>query len=347
MRGVRLWGVGDLRVDDLPDPRPGPGEALLAVGACGVCPSEVRSFAGTRTGSHYDAELPRLLGHEWAGTVLEIVPAPEAPPTPTLSPGDLVAVDWRCPCGSCPMCARGRFDLCEHLRPCVRGGFAELGVAPLSQLVPFPAGTEAETAALTEPLACVVNAQQALGLELGEELVVLGAGPMGLLHVALAKARGLRVLACDPEPERAEAARRVGADEVVASSGEEAIEAVRALSEGARGVDAAIVAVGAAGAVADALAMVAPTGRVDVFAGTYPPSTLSLDPNRIHYPQAVLTGTHDYTPHHFRLAARLLARQVVDAGCIISHRDGLAGTVEAFERVRRHEGLKTMILPAR
>lgn len=347
MKAVQLHGVGDLRVDELKDLRPGPGQALIRVGACGVCPSEVRSYTGARTGSAYEHALPRILGHEWAGIVEDVVPAEDGGWLPAVEPGTLVAVDWRCVCGMCTWCQRGRFDLCDHLRQEVRGGFTELGVAPVGQLCPFPAGVAAEDAAFTEPLACVVNGQHALSLDLGADLVVVGCGPMGLLHVQLGKARGVRVIACDPIEERCQVAAALGADDVVVGSGEEARAAVRQLTEDGRGADGVVVAVGATGALDDGLAMAAKTARVNVFAGTFPIAELGLDPNRIHYPQLVVTGTHDYTPQQFRIAGRLIARGIVSVGDLISHRDGLGGTEAGFERTIRHEGLKTMILPGR
>lgn len=344
MRAVQLHGVKDLRVDDLGAVAAQEGQALIRVHACGVCPSEVRSYIGSRTASAFEQDLPRVLGHEWAGVVEEIVPVRGSDGPSGLRAGQLVAVDWRGVCGRCTSCSRGRADLCEHMRSVVRGGFSDVGVAPLEQLFAFPEGVPAEAAAFTEPLACVVNGQERLGVEVGSDLVVVGCGPMGLLHVQLGRARGARVIACDPIEERASTAASLGAQEVVAVAGEEAREQVRRLTEGA-GADAVVVAVGAARAVDDGIAMAGRTARVNVFAGTFPPTELALDPNRIHYPQITLTGTHDYTPHQFRLSGRLIARGLVSVTELISHRGALEDTIAGFERVSRHEGLKTMILP--
>ncbi len=344
MRAVRLHGVGDLRIEDLGALTPGPGQALIRVQACGVCPSEVRSYAGTRTASAYEHGLPRALGHEWAGVIEEIVPAEGVASGTALRPGQLVAVDWRGVCGRCTFCSRGRSDLCENLRAVAVGGFSDVGVAPLDQLCALPESVSGEAAAFVEPLACVVNGQERLNVELGSDLVVVGCGPMGLLHVQLGRARGARVIACDPIAPRSAAALALGAEAVVTAAGEEARAEVRRLTEGA-GADAVVVAVGASAAVDDGIAMAGKTARVNVFAGTFPPRELALDPNRIHYPEIAITGTHDYTPQQFRLAARLIARGLVAVEGLISHRGGLEETVAGFERVRRHEGLKTMILP--
>lgn len=343
MKAIRLHGVGDMRLEDLGPIDVQPGEALVRVGACGVCPSEVRSYAGARTASPYEHALPRILGHEWAGWIEQIVPGAGSGEA-SLRLGQLVAVDWRGICGRCAFCSRGRADLCENVRGRTRGGFSDFGTAPLELLCPFPEGISAEAAAFSEPLACVLNGQERLAVELGADLVVVGCGPMGLLHVQVGKARGARVIACDPIGARAQLAGALGADDVVAASGDEAREEVRRLTGGAGG-DVVVVAVGAVGAGDDGIAMAGRAGRVNVFAGTFPPQELALDLNRVHYPQVLLTGTHDYTPHQFRQAARLIARGTVSVGEMVSHRGGLEETQAGFERVRRRDGLKTMILP--
>lgn len=344
MRAIQLHGVGDLRLDDLGTVATRPGQARIRVGACGVCPSEVRSYTGVRTASAYEHSLPRILGHEWAGVIEEIVLPQGEGASSLLRVGQLVAVDWRKVCGRCAFCSRGRADLCANMHGVAHGGFSDVGFAPLEQLIPFPDDVPAEAAAFTEPLACVLNGQERLGFALGADLVVVGCGPMGLLHVQLARASGARVIACDPLRERAETAAALGAHDVVAASGEEAREEVMRLTGGAGG-EAVVVAVGAASAVDDGIAMAGKAAPVNVFAGTFPPREFPLDPNRIHYPAIAVTGSHDYTPDQFRRAGRLIARGVVAVAKLISHRGGLEGTEAGFERIVRHEGLKTMILP--
>lgn len=129
MRAARLYGVEDLRVEEVADPRPGPGEAVVRIEACGVCPSDLRRFTGT---GHVGGQLPMTPGHEWAGVVVEVGPATDAPVT--FKPGDRVVADWRYICGQCYECRRGAMNYCQRLQRRVRGGFAELGVAPFEQL---------------------------------------------------------------------------------------------------------------------------------------------------------------------------------------------------------------------
>jgi L-iditol 2-dehydrogenase len=340
-----------LRVEDVADPTPGPGEALIRIQACGVCPSDIRNYLGARPGSGPQA-LPRTPGHEWAGVVVAVgEPAAAAAhaggplPAPSIRVGDRVVADWRYVCGRCYQCRRGVFNYCEHLQRAVRGGFAEYGVAPLSQLRPVPDHVTFEEASFCEPLACVINGNTATPMALGDDVAIVGAGPIGLLHLQLARSRGARVIASDPLAARLEIARALGAHDVIDAAGTDPVAEVKALTDG-RGADAVIVAVGAEGAIRQGLAMAAINGRVNLFAGTYPPLELPVDPNLIHYRQLVVTGSHDFTPHHFTTALKLIQYRIVNVAPLISHRFELDGVRDAFELAASRGGLKAMVLPA-
>ena len=343
MRAARLHGVRDLRVEELDDPRPGPGEALIHIRACGVCPSDLRSYLAPRPAAG-GAGLPRTPGHEWAGEVVALGEPLDGEVGPEIHVGDRVVADWRYVCGRCYQCRRGVFNYCEHLRRGVRGGFAEYGIAPLSQLRKLPDSVSYEEASFCEPLACVINGNTALPIALGEDVVVVGAGPIGLLHLQLALHRGARAIASDPLPARLEQARALGAHDTVDASAGDPVERVMALTDG-RGADAVIVAVGSAEAQRQALAMGAINGRVNFFAGTYPQTELAVDPNLIHYRQLVVTGSHDFTPHHFSTALKLIQYGIVRVAPLISHRFPLAEVREAFETTAGRRGLKSMVLP--
>jgi L-iditol 2-dehydrogenase len=346
MKAALLYGPRDLRVEQVPDPEVGPGCALIRIEACGVCPSDVRGYLGV--GRAGGGRLPRTPGHEWAGVVVALgPPGPEADggPTPPLRAGDRVVADWRYVCGRCPQCRRGAFNYCEQLRSGVRGGFAEYGVAPLGQLRRVPDGLALEEASFCEPLACVLNAHAATPIGVGEDVAVLGAGPIGLLHAQLALRRGARVIVSDPLPARLEVARSLGVHDTVPAGEADPVERVRALT-GGRGADAVFVAVGSVEAARQALAMAALHARINLFAGTYPPAELALDPNLVHYRQLVLTGSHDFTPHHFTTALKLLAFGIVRVAPLIRDRLDLDGVREAFETTAGRRGLKSMVLPA-
>lgn len=336
MKAARLYGVRDLRVEDVPDPEPGAGEALIQISACGVCPSDLRSYLGAGSGQ---LSLPRTPGHEWTGTIVALGEATEEP---TLRVGDRVVADWRYVCGRCYQCRRGVFNYCENLRRGVRGGFAQYGIAPLSQLRRIPDNVSFEEASFSEPLACIVQAHSYTQIGLGEDVVIVGAGPIGLLHLQVALQRGGRVIVSDPLAARLEKAKELGAHDVIDATATDPVARVKELTEG-RGANAVIVAVGAGEPQRQALAMAAINGWVNFFAGTYPPTEIPVDPNVIHYRQLRVTGSHDFTPHHFTTALRLIQFGIVRVAPLISHRFELEQVTEAFETTAGRRGLKSMV----
>jgi L-iditol 2-dehydrogenase len=337
MKAARLYGVRDLRVEDLADPEPGPGEALIRISSCGVCPSDLRSYLGAGRGM----SLPRTPGHEWAGTVIELgEPTDDSP----IKVGDRVVADWRYVCGHCYECRRGVFNYCENLRRGVRGGFAELGAAPLSQLRIVPDNVSFEEASFSEPLACIVQAHSYTQIGLGDDVVIVGAGPIGLLHLQVALRRGARAIVSDPIASRLEMAKQLGAHDLIDASATNPVERVKELTAG-RGANAVIVAVGAPDPIRQGLEMAAINGWVNLFAGTYPPTEIPVDPNLIHYRQLRVTGSHDFTPHHFTTALRLIQFGIIRVKPLISHRFELGHVKEAFETTAGRHGLKSMVFP--
>ncbi|HEX4215121.1 MAG TPA: alcohol dehydrogenase catalytic domain-containing protein [Candidatus Dormibacteraeota bacterium] len=336
MRTAHLYGVRDLRVEDVAEPEPGPGEALIRIHACGVCPSDLRGYLGSR---QRDREGPWTPGHEWAGTVEAIGDDEDGS---GIRVGDRVVADWRVVCGRCYQCRRGVFNYCERLSRTVRGGYAEYGVAPLDQLRVLPDQVPFEAAAFCEPLACIINAHSYTEIPLGGDVVIVGAGPIGLLHLQVALARGGRVMVSDPIAERRQKALELGAH--VAVDAADPIKAVLDLTEG-RGANTVIVAVGGEGPIRQGLAMAAINGWVNIFAGTHPPTEMPFDPNLVHYRQLRVTGSHDFSPHHFTTALRLIQFGIVRVTPLISHRFPLDGVVEAFETTAGRRGFKSMVLP--
>jgi L-iditol 2-dehydrogenase len=335
MRAARLHGVGDLRVQEIDQPAIGADdEVLIRIHACGICPSDLRAYTGQRA-PHYNT--PYTPGHEWAG---EVVGAGDA--VHGFAVGERVVPSWRVVCGECYYCIRGRHNYCQNLDRRVRGGFAEYGVAPARSLLKIPAAVSYEQACFCEPLACCINGPQDTGIAFGDDVVVIGAGPIGLTHVQLAKHAGARVFASDLIPERLAIAARVGADVCIDAAQGDPVEQVKAWTEG-RGADAVIVAVGSPRAEQQALDMAGICGAVNFFAGTYPPATLDLDPNLIHYKTLRLTGSHDYTPWHFRTALRFIETGTVQVMPMVSHQLPLAQVKEGFDIVAGREGLKVIV----
>jgi L-iditol 2-dehydrogenase len=334
MRAAMLYAPRDLRIEETETPAPSAGQVLIRVRNCGVCPSDVRSYTGERAGGRF----PRTLGHEWCGDVVALgVGVTE------FQVGDRVVPDWRVVCGQCHYCRRGIFNYCRNLaHGQVRGGFCEYGVAPVTNLRRLPEGLSYRAACFSEPLACCLNGIARNRIRPGMDVAIVGAGQIGLMHLQLARLHGGRVIVCDPIHARLETARALGADAVACPGQEDAVARVREWS-GGRGADAVVVAVGAPPAIELGIEIAGINATVNLFAGTYPPATIPLDPNVIHYRQLEVVGSHDFTPHDFTSAVSLLARGAVQVEPLISHVFPLERTEEAFAMVTERQGLKQMI----
>ncbi len=337
MKVARIHGGGDLRIDDVSPPEPAPGEALIRVTACGVCPSDVRAYSGARGNS---SNLPRTPGHEWTGVITSL--DAETSAATGFAVGDRVVPDWRVVCGRCHYCRRGVFNYCRDLGH-IRGGFAEWGTAAATNLRRIPDCVKDEEAIFTEPLACCINGSMESRISLGDDVVIVGAGPIGLQHMQLARAQGARVIVSDPLASRLEVAQRLGAHDVIDVSQGDPVQRVLELTDGL-GANTVIVAVGHPTPLNQGLRMAGINGAVNFFAGTYPPTELAVDPNLIHYKQLVVTGSHDFTPHDFTTALRLIEHKIVQVAPLISHRFSLDQTKEAFDLVANRGGMKAVVL---
>jgi L-iditol 2-dehydrogenase len=288
---------------------------------------------------------PVVLGHEFVGHLLE-----KGEGVDSFAPGERVTLATTIGCGSCWLCLRGHSNLCPSKR-CVGtdldGAFAEIVALPAEavargNLLKVPEPVEDDGAAISEPLACVINALELAGLSPGETVAVIGAGPMGLLHLEAARALGAaRRIVIQRSRARLEFARRF-AD--LALSSEQDVEAeVRAFTRG-RGADVVVVTAPSAEAQEAALRLLAPRGRLSLFAGAPKEKALiRLDSRFIHYNEIKVCGASDSTPRHHRLALDLLAAGKVKAAPLITHRFPLQEIVAAIELARRGESLKVAI----
>lgn len=334
MKAAILHAAEDLRIEETDDPTLPDDGVVIGIQACGVCPSDVRWFTGARVPDRY----PRRLGHEWSGRVLAV-----GKEVADFRLGDRVAADWRAICGSCHECRRGAFNFCSNRRAdLVVGGYAEQGVAVARNVRRIPDHVSYEEACFCEPLACCLSGSRKCGIQPADNVVILGAGQIGLLHAQLAQHQGARVIVCDRIESRLEKARALGASETINVDTTDAVARVLELTEG-RGAEAIVVAVGVHSAADAALRMAALNGTVNLFAGFYPPGTMAFDPNLIHYRQIHLTGSHDFTPHDFTMALKLIADGTVRVEPLISHRLPLRELHAGLETVRKQEGLKVVI----
>jgi L-iditol 2-dehydrogenase len=341
----RLHAPGDLRVEDAPVPEAAPGDLVIRVRTCSTCGTDAKIF---RFGHHH-ISLPRVLGHEVAGEVTEVGSGVEG-----WSSGDRVQIIAAIPCGVCLSCRRGQHTVCEDLESIgyqYDGGFAEFmrvpakvlavdGVNRVPDHVPF------EQASLTEPLACVLNGQELARVGDGDVVVVLGAGPIGCLHVRLARARGAKTVAIvDVNQGRLDLAARAEPDAAIDGSKDDPIDAVRKMTDG-RGADVVITATGVGVAQEQALDMAALRGRISLFGGLpRDDSIIRFDSNLVHYRELSVFGAYGSAPRHNREALSLIADGGVRVDDLITHRMPLADVHRAIETVISGEGLKVVIEP--
>lgn len=338
MKAARLYGPADLRVEEVPDPNLGVGEALIRIDTCGVCPSDVRSYVAPKIDGSTATRPPWVPGHEVAGTVIAI----DGNST-TIEVGTRVAVDWRQVCGWCHFCRRGAQNFCLNLVKLPIAGFSNFTTMPLAELHRIPEGLSQEAASFCEPLACILNAHRGIDIPTGSDVVVIGSGPIGLLHTQVALKRGARVIVIDMRADRLDLALQLGAHAAIDASKHDVEDAVLSLTDGI-GAHAVILTVGAPSVIESALRLAAKGGIVNLFAGTHPPSTITLSPDLPHYDQVSLTGSHDYVPGDFSTALRLLTHRIVVTDPLVSRRFALDQIVTAFDTTIKQEGLKSLIL---
>lgn len=347
MKAAVLYGPGDVRVEEVDEPEPMPGEVVVRVLATGICPTDLRKFTGARK-----IERPLILGHEVAGVVHEVGEGVQ-----DIAKGDRVAVYPFLYCGQCHYCLRGRVNLCTRLGALgaaaelgqvYPGSFAEYIRIPSRNVYRVGGAVSMEEAALAEPLSACLNGNLSCGIGLGSTVAVIGAGPIGLMHILLARAAGASlVIASDLMEHRREKALEVGADFALNPLEVDVVKEVKRLTDGV-GVDAVIVAVGGkaeAKCTEDALKMVAKTGVVNIFAGTWPTTLMQVDPNTIHYAEVKLTGSYLSTPEHFKKALNLITTGRIKLKNIISHIMPLDQIEKAFSIALSREALKVEIKP--
>lgn len=332
----QMWSEkpGEMELRYRPIFEVGDNQVLVKVAYTGICPWDVRAFSGKSS----SVLFPRVLGHETSGYVAEV-----GQNVKHLAVGQPVVADFIVKCGVCPACRRGLPNRCQ--RPTYQqygGGYADYVCLPQQNVYPLREGTDMKAAAFMEPLACVARGQEMLHLQPGEVELVVGLGPIGLMHMQVARLYGARVIAADLIPARLEKAKTLGADWTINSQENDLGAFVKEVTDG-WGADAAVVAVGSARLVEQTLPMLAPGGRLNIFAGIYPRDELRIDPNLIHYGEYILTGSSDSAPVNMQHALDYIQNGQVDTASLVSHLLPLEELGRGLEMVKNAEGLKIMM----
>ncbi len=345
MKAAILRGPKQITVEEIPMPQVPDDGILLKVAACGLCGSDLRTYLH---GPRFAVDNV-IMGHEIGGTVAAV-----GPQATGYAVGDRLAVAPDVHCGHCYYCRRGLFNLCDDLKfigTQYPGGFAEYLALPGEILArgivhPMPEGISFMEATVAEPSSSVLNSHFHAGTTVGDTVMIIGAGPIGCLHLEVARARGARVIIAEIAAERLKMVEKFEPDAVIDSSQEDPVARVLALTGGI-GADIVITAVGVSAVHNQAVEMVRKGGRVVLFGGLPKDKAMTtLDGNLIHYGEITVVGAFSYHPTHHKLALDLIAEGKIRADKLITHTFPLDDVAEAFETAARGAGLKIVITPA-
>lgn len=338
---VVLHRPNDLRLEERELPELAPGEIRVKVTAAMLCGTDVRIATGRKT---KNVSLPSVLGHEIGGEVVDV--AGDLPPGVHL--GDQVCIYPLVPCGECVACRKGHPNICRN-----RVAFGYQLTGGLSQYITIPAnarqnvvplnGVSAQEAGLVEPLACALNGQNLAEVKGSQTVLVVGAGPLGLMHIRLAKAQGVpQVIAVEPNVARHQIAVDSGADLVVAP-GEHTAAQILEATDG--GVDVLIMAIGRVEALTPYLGALAPGARISAFAGFPSDAVLSIVANDVHYNEYKVVGASSCRLENFLEIAPMLADGRLDVSDIVGTQLPLEKAADALDLVASGRDLRVGVDP--
>jgi len=342
MKSAFLTGISTFELRDIADPACPKDGLVLQVKACGICGSDLRRW---KEGPGSEPIIP---GHEIAGVVIEV-----GEDVSGYSIGDRLAIAPDIHCGKCFYCEHGLFNLCNNLHligitPGYNGGFSEKMVLTAEML---SGGIVHQTqfslsflqAALAEPLSSVLAAHEQSRTTLGDTVVVMGAGPIGCLHMAVAQARGARVILSEPSEVRRKIATRFNPFLIIDPNSQDLVNEVRRVTNGL-GAEIAICANPVAATHTQAVELVRKRGKVVLFGGLPSANPITtLDGNRLHYSEILVFGTFSYHPSYHVLALETFERGLINADDIITHTFSLDQVDKAFQTAASGEALKVIV----
>jgi L-iditol 2-dehydrogenase len=336
----------EFAVETVPVPEAEPGGFLLQVEACGLCGSDLRTLRG----GHRKVVFPWIIGHELCGRLVEVGSSYGGP----WQVGQRLAVGPIVYCGTCDFCQEGRYELCENYREIAQawpGGFADFVAIPpeavrLGAIRVVPEDVDPAFAAITEPISSSLNAQEKGQVSLGDTVMIIGAGPVGCIHIALARARGAhKIFIADIVDERLRLAEAFEPDATINSDEIDVVEEVRRLTSG-KGADVIVTATPAPIAQVQAVEMARKGGRILLFGGLpKDKSKPGVDMNIVHYNALHLIGTTIFAPRHHRQAVDLVTSGHFPVDKLVSHRFALADFVEGANMALEGKVLKAVFLP--
>ncbi len=343
MKAVVLSAPGSFAVETVQKPVCPHEGLLLKVMYCGLCGSDMRTlFSG-----HKSVPLPAIIGHEVSGAVVETGKETRG----EYKVGDLLAVAPNVYCGKCGFCRMGRYEFCESIRELAQqwpGGFAEYMAIPaealrLGTIQKIPEGLQPEYACVAEPPSSCINAQEKLGVGLGDTVLIIGSGPIGSIHICVAKARGAkRVFIADVNQSRLDMVKAFGPDKTINASEVDLVAEVKRLTGGA-GADVVITANPVADTQVQAISAARKGGRIAFFGGLpHDKSIVPLDTNLIHYKGLTVIGTTGFAPRHHIQSLDLMQMGRIPGEKLVTHILPLDSFAEGVQLAREGKAMKVV-----
>jgi L-iditol 2-dehydrogenase len=339
MKASRYYSRDDIRVEEVPVPKIGPGELLVQVKACGLCGSDLMEW-------YVKDKAPTVLGHEPAGIVAKVGEGVE-----TFDIGDRVFVHHHVPCFTCHYCLRGNYTLCAtfkgtQLDP---GGFAEYIRVPAlnveRDVLHIPTDMSFDEATMIEPVATCIRGIERTNMRTGDTVVVVGTGVTGLIHMQLARILGAGlIVATDLSDHRLNVAHQLGADLAV-NAREDVLAALTGANEGSK-ADVVIVTAGSIRAMQRGMELAGGGATVLLFAPSAPNEALPIHPYDLLFSEITLVSSYSCCPSETRQALKLIQLARINVGKLITHHLSLAEVGDAIRlATQAGESLKILINP--
>lgn len=336
MKAAVVTAPKTIEIQELDTPSFGRDEVLVKVKYCGICTFEQRLYSG-----EINIGYPVIPGHEAAGEVVGVGKGVLS----DIKPGMRVALDLVNRCGECYYCRLGQSNMCENRFNKGKkglGGFGEYIAVHSSQLFPVPEELPLQEAAFCEPVACCIRSLKKVNLTLAEDLLVVGAGPMGLLHLQVALCMGTRVFMADPLPERLKMAEKFGADMILDPTREDLSGVIREHT-GNRGVDVCVITSPAHEALKSAIEVISKTGRINIYTSYNDRPAFPIDANTLHRNEWLITGSEGRTEHDFLQAVRLISFGKINVKPLISSMTPFSNIEEGIKSSMTSESYRILL----
>ena len=339
MKAAKLYSFNDIRIEDIPIPVIGPGDALIKTHACGICSGDVMPW-------YIEKKAPVVIGHEPTGEIVEV-----GKDVTSFKPGSRVFTHHHAPCLTCRFCKRGDYVQCETWKNTriIPGGISEYILIPKINLendtLSLPDTLSYEDGTLIEPTACVVKALKRTGIRRGDTVLVIGLGFMGQLNVLLARKYGAgRIIGADMVQFRLQKAKELGADEVIDVSKDNLTDALRNLTDGIM-ADVVVVGPNSADAMKQGIECAGAGGKVLFFTPAKPGERLTIEPNDLYFKDIDIVTSYSCGPTDTADALEIIESGIISAEKLITHRFPIEKTAEAFRlTAEAKDSLKSVIV---